>query len=641
MSKSISQFVHRAIRRRQSLKARRASTASAVRRLVPAEGLEHRVLLAGDVSLFQNPINRFDVNMDGRVNPQDALILVGDIFANGARQLGQPAGARGAEGESVNQFMTDVNGDGYISPADVLHLVSRLMEGENGEIARFGINMTDADRNPISTVTPGETILANVTVQDIRTDVVDAQKGLGIAFLNLVYSDNLTVNETFFTLGPDQCETGPSFYEPSLSYRALTAGGTGAEAYPSLGMNVIRDVGGFAGSSCGSISFSPPGPDELPLTTLAFEVGGAQLDVQDEDGLAVLEGSQDNVIAVLDNDSINSEIEVVGAFSSNPATGLTSIFLPPKNLTESEISFPQVTLSIEGAELTLASIVNVGAGTATISDNGTPNDPSDDVILYTPPAAFTGTTEIVYLVTDGLEGGASATGTATISVGAVNQPPVNSVPNNVTTLEDTDLFFSTTVGNTISISDPDAEDGEVSVTFTVEEGTLALVNTAGLNSFTGQGTGNLNIRGTVAAINSALADGNLVYAPNENYNGTDQMVMVSNDQGNTGPGGPQSATSTIGINITAVNDPPVNTFPGDPQIVSEFTGEVGLDQPLVFSPGNGNTLSVADVDAGNNAIQVTLSLATDPSGELPGTLNLGTTAGLTFVSGANGGSSMT
>jgi hypothetical protein len=613
---------------------------STVRRLVPVEGLERRLLLAGDFSPFQNPINRFDVNMDGRVNPQDALVLVGDIFTNGARRLDQPAPG-GAEGESAR--MLDVNGDGFVTPADILHLVSRLVEGEEEQVARFGLDVTDADRNPISTVTPGETILANVTVQDIRSDVSEAQRGLGIAFVNLVFSDNLAPNETFFTLGTDQCGAGSeTFYEPSSAYRALTSGGTGPEAYPSIGMNVVRDVGGFAGSACANISFAPPGPDELPLTTVAFTVDGARLDVQDETDIFIEGNTTNNVIPVLDNDLIDSEVQIITAFSDNPATGLTSTFTPPQNLTPGQLSpFPQATLTIDGAVLTLAEIIDVGAGTAVISDSGTPEDPSDDVILYTPPAGFSGTTEIVYLVTDGLEGGASATGTATVTVGAVNQPPVNDVPDTVTTREDTDLFFSTTVDNSISVSDPDAEDGEVSVTFTVQEGTLALLSTAGLNSTTGQGTGTLNIRGTVDAINDALADGNLVYSPTPDFNGTDLMVMVSDDQGNTGPGGPQSATDTITINVTAVNDPPVNTAPTDPQIVSEFTGDETLDEPLVFSPANSNQLSVFDVDAGDNPIEVSLSLVTDPAGGLPGMLNLGTTSGLTFVSGADGDSAMT
>ncbi|MDX2494931.1 MAG: DUF4347 domain-containing protein, partial [Desulfuromusa sp.] len=65
-------------------------------------------------------------------------------------------------------------------------------------------------------------------------------------------------------------------------------------------------------------------------------------------------------------------------------------------------------------------------------------------------------------------------GTVAITVIAVNDAPVNSVPGNQTTAENTTLEFSTTNGNVIIISDPDADGEEVKVTLTVTNGTLTL-----------------------------------------------------------------------------------------------------------------------------------------------------------------------
>jgi hypothetical protein len=62
----------------------------------------------------------------------------------------------------------------------------------------------------------------------------------------------------------------------------------------------------------------------------------------------------------------------------------------------------------------------------------------------------------------------------------------------------------------------------------------------------------------------------------------------------------------------------VNTVPG--------TQPGTEDAPVVFSAGNGNQISIADVDADTSPIQVTLT-ATN------GRLTLATTGGLTFVSG--------
>jgi hypothetical protein len=88
----------------------------------------------------------------------------------------------------------------------------------------------------------------------------------------------------------------------------------------------------------------------------------------------------------------------------------------------------------------------------------------------------------------------------------------------------------------------------------------------------------------------------------------------------TDPGG-LFVEDTFRVTVTAVNDAPVNTAPG-PQTTS-------LNTPLTFSPGTGNALAVADVDAGSLPMLFSLSVTR-------GTLTLSTTAGLTFLGGGNG-----
>src|SRR5205823_9697984 len=94
--------------------------------------------------------------------------------------------------------------------------------------------------------------------------------------------------------------------------------------------------------------------------------------------------------------------------------------------------------------------------------------------------------------------------------------------------------------------------------------------------------------------------------------------ITTNDQGNTGIGGPLSDTDTVNVTVNAVNDAPINTVPG-PQQTNEGT-------TLVFSAANGNAISISDVDAGNGLVQVTLSVDN-------GTLTLGQLTGLTFTTG--------
>src|SRR5207249_10710536 len=75
---------------------------------------------------------------------------------------------------------------------------------------------------------------------------------------------------------------------------------------------------------------------------------------------------------------------------------------------------------------------------------------------------------------------------------------------------------------------------------------------------------------------------------------------------------------TMTIDVSAVNDAPVNTVP-----VTQSTNE---DTALVFSSGNNNGISIADVDAGTASVQVSLSV-------MSGTLTLSGTSGLTFTTG--------
>jgi subtilisin-like proprotein convertase family protein len=80
---------------------------------------------------------------------------------------------------------------------------------------------------------------------------------------------------------------------------------------------------------------------------------------------------------------------------------------------------------------------------------------------------------------------------------------------------------------------------------------------------------------------------------------------------------------TFTVTVSNVNEPPLNTVPAG-QSVNEDTN-------LVFSSGNGNALSVADVDAGASPVKVSLDV-------LHGTLTLAATTGLTFVDGTSNGS---
>src|SRR5262249_39087958 len=152
---------------------------------------------------------------------------------------------------------------------------------------------------------------------------------------------------------------------------------------------------------------------------------------------------------------------------------------------------------------------------------------------------------------------------------------------------------------------------------------LTLAGTSGLTFVTGTGTGNpaMTFIGTVANINAAL--NGLRFDPAANFNGVATLQVVTNDQGNTGSGGPQTATSAVSINVAAVNDPPANSLPG-PQSTQ-------VNTTLTFSSASGNAISVGDIDAGTGNLQVTLTSSN-------GVLALSTVTGLISVTGQGTGS---
>jgi hypothetical protein len=89
-----------------------------------------------------------------------------------------------------------------------------------------------------------------------------------------------------------------------------------------------------------------------------------------------------------------------------------------------------------------------------------------------------------------------------------------------------------------------------------------------------------------------------------------------------------SSAAEIAINVTNVNESPQIGAPAFPQ--------AGLkNKPLAFSDFTGNAISISDPDASTTLLQVSLTVE-------HGTLTLGSTAGITFVTGSgNGDGTMT
>lgn len=198
--------------------------------------------------------------------------------------------------------------------------------------------------------------------------------------------------------------------------------------------------------------------------------------------------------------------------------------------------------------------------------------------------------------------------TSTIHVIAVDDAPVNTLPGRYLTNEDTPVTLTG-----LSIADIDAGSSNVTVTLTVTSGTLALASTPTV-TVSGTGTSTITLTGPVANINALLSSSAPSYTPSANFNGLVTLTMTTNDNGNTGIGGPLTDVDQAQITITPVNDAPVNTLPA-----AVTTAE---DTPVRISG-----IAVGDVDGPSVVLTTTLTI---PAGT--GSLNLASIAGVT-VSG--------
>jgi surface-anchored protein len=114
----------------------------------------------------------------------------------------------------------------------------------------------------------------------------------------------------------------------------------------------------------------------------------------------------------------------------------------------------------------------------------------------------------------------------TVSFAVDSQAPVNTVPGPQATRADVPLVFSTARGNAIQVADPDAGATPLTVVLKVNNGTLALGSTAGLDSVSGDGTAQVTFTGSLASLNAALQG--LTYL--SSTTGPDTLMITTTDE---------------------------------------------------------------------------------------------------------------
>jgi len=236
------------------------------------------------------------------------------------------------------------------------------------------------------------------------------------------------------------------------------------------------------------------------------------------------------------------------------------------------------------------------------------------------------TRTVTFTVNDGLL--ESNAVTQNITVAAVNDPPVNTVPGAQTVNKDTDLAL----GGTISIADADDGGLAMRVTLSVVHGTLTVSGggaTIGTN-----GTDTVTLDGTEAQINATLA-ATVTYRGTLGYTGADTLTVTTSDLGHTGTGGILTDVDTVGI---TVNDPPVLGITDQSPAFVVGNPAVVINSSITVSDTDTAVLASATVKiTGNYNAGDVLSLE-DGVGGLPAftATQVGDTLTITFNTAADG-----
>ena len=214
----------------------------------------------------------------------------------------------------------------------------------------------------------------------------------------------------------------------------------------------------------------------------------------------------------------------------------------------------------------------------------------------------------------------SNTAIATIYVVPVNDAPVETAPMAATTLAGIPVAIAG-----LSVSDVDANGGLETVTLSAANGTVTLGSTFGLSFALGAGNGGgtVTFTGTLAAVNAAVVS--TTYTPNAGYAGTDTVTFTTNDNGNTGAGGPMTSTHSVAVTVLA---PPVAS--NDTVSGNEDTGitvDVLANDHVGFNVTGALTITAINGQG--------LSVGGAPVAVANGTVALGTDGKLTFTPDAN------
>ncbi|MGK4567259.1 Ig-like domain-containing protein [Flavobacterium sp. 3HN19-14] len=192
-------------------------------------------------------------------------------------------------------------------------------------------------------------------------------------------------------------------------------------------------------------------------------------------------------------------------------------------------------------------------GNVTVNTNGTPNNPSDDTVTYTPNANYHGTDTFSYTIAD--SDGQTSTAIVTIVIDAdnpINDPPL-AVNDNASTPEDVSVDIPVLANDDFGGDWPNS--GTITATQPAH-GVAVVLNHGTLNDPT---------------------DDTITYIPNADYHGTDTFTYTITDA--------DGQTSTATVTVTVGADDPIKDMP----IANSDTYSTLEDNPIILTVLNNDT----------------------------------------------------
>ena len=460
-------------------------------------------------------------------------------------------------------------GNADFNGGDTLTVLSTDANGATDSDA-VAITVTSVNDGPVNTVPGAQTVnedtalsLAGISVNDVDGNLASTQLTVTNGALNVSLAGGATISagtngSSTLTLSGTQAQINAAL--ASLSYQA-NAEFNGADTLTVLS----TDANGATDSDAVAITVSSV--NDAPVNT----VPGAR--TVNEDAVLVFTGA--NTISVIDVDG---------------------------NLATTQLSVSNGTLNVSLAGGSSISAGANGSSTLTLSGTLAQINAALASVAYQGNADFNGGETLTVLSTDA--NGATDSDAVAITVTAVNDGPVNTMPGAQAVNEDTALSIAG-----ISVTDVD---GNLATTqLSVSNGVVNVSLAGGASSAPRQRLLDLDPLGYAGADQRRPRHLGLP--------GPRQLQRRGWPDGVSTDSNGATDSDSVAITVNAVNDGPVNSVPGA-QTVNEDT-----------------SLSIAGIsvdDADGNLATTQLSVAN-------GALNVSLAGGASISAGANGSSTLT